>query len=300
MVVPDRAPRPLGLRHRRAAGAGRHPARRPPRGRRRPTDQDRLALRARSRHRRAALRRGGTRRAAQRHPRRAGVADAAGRGGAAVADAARAADARDRLGPDARGARRVPAVGRAAAIGGRLHAAQPARHDHVSRQRLGHQLGECGVRSGEPPARLEYLAAGHPGAAPPSRPLRPAARGRRRRLGVRRPARGALRDAPPHPGDGAGHPLQPSAVGYPGRRGPGHRDAGVGRAARPPPRRASAVVARRPVADRHTRRRRPDRHRRWPGVHRRHDGPQAARLRPAVRAARSGTRRCPSPASPRR
>ena len=49
-----------------------------------PAHQDRLALRARSRHRRAALHGGGTRRAAERHPRRAGVADAAGRGRAAA------------------------------------------------------------------------------------------------------------------------------------------------------------------------------------------------------------------------
>ena len=50
VALPDRAPRPLGLRQRVAARAGDHHARRQARGRRAPGDQDRPALRARPRH----------------------------------------------------------------------------------------------------------------------------------------------------------------------------------------------------------------------------------------------------------
>ena len=104
--------------------------------------------------------------------------------------------------------------------------------------------------------------------------------GRRRRVGVRQPARDALRHAADGSDrDGPRDPLQSAAVGHARGREPGHRDPGLGGAARPPPRRPSADGARRPATDRHADQRRPDRHRGRAGLHRGDDGPAAPRLR---------------------
>ena len=77
VALPNGAPRPVGVRHRRAADPGGDHGGRPPHPRRHAAEQDRVPLRLRPGHRRARLAHRGAPRAAVDGAGRAGVADAA-------------------------------------------------------------------------------------------------------------------------------------------------------------------------------------------------------------------------------
>ncbi len=125
LVLPDRPPRPVGLRSSRTADAGRDRARRGARAGGDPADQDGHAVHLSPRHRRAVLRDRRAAGAALGRPGRAGLADTAVPGRATAADPASRDDRGRRLGPDPDRPRRVPGPDRIAA-GARASTRHPA------------------------------------------------------------------------------------------------------------------------------------------------------------------------------
>ena len=129
MALPDRPPRHLGLRQSAGADPGHHRVRGGREGRRRAAHEDGLHVRARSRHRQAAVPGAGDARAALGGAGRGDVADAARSAQAAAARAAEPDGGRSHQ-HHARGARAgaegVPPV----SLRADLHAAEPAGHDH--------------------------------------------------------------------------------------------------------------------------------------------------------------------------
>ena len=150
LAFPGGAPRPVGLRLRLDAGAGRHHRRRPSRQGGHPGEQAGVRLRLRPGHRRAGLADrgaagGGVDRAGRMDRADPAVSDAAG----GVRSAGRNRGEPDRFHPGAA----APGPGTAAGVRPRpaLHAAIARRHPDTARHRRRGELARRDVRSGDRP-----------------------------------------------------------------------------------------------------------------------------------------------------